>query len=188
MDKKSNEPNSTQDAPSKPSPISEVAINEPFKFGGDGNTDMNKLFEQYKNKPSVLQPKIDTETQESVFLKKQSTEEKPVTETIQQPQVNSLFEAKGNLYKFFTTWENLGEGTIYVIDEKFKRLVFVRAGISIPAFNFYVNFDLKPNQTGKSVKFVGPDMSEKPSFSAHAIKFADEAVAKEFLDLISQTK
>lgn len=92
------------------------------------------------------------------------------------------------LYKFDKEWINLGEGTIMILEEDSKiRFVFARSGVNITAFDFWINFDIQPQVSGKAVRFFAPVPSESNlKLALHALKLVDEDHANLLFDTLKK--
>ena len=144
------------------------------------NTENEDVFSRYKAKPSIFveMDAKERRDEESQFLRPQNTsEERPPAEE----EHEYLFKKRGVLYKFVEQqWESLGEGVAVVLeDEGRRRAVFSRLGVNIAALNFWVDFDLKPQATGRVIRFLAPEAKGgKAVLSLFAIRLRDACDAE----------
>lgn len=144
------------------------------------------VFNKYKSNASIftnLEVKSE-KAEESQFL---TTPVKTDAPSPAEESKECLFKEKAFLYKFTTEWVGLGEGTVVVLEDEQRRLVFSRVGLNTSALNFWINFDLKAEATGKVVRFLSPELKDdKVTFVLYAVRLRDENSANVLLDLIGE--
>lgn len=142
------------------------------------------IMNQFKNAKPMFgnseKKEKNSETSENESIKA----EKKVEETIPL-----CFEKEASIFKFKETWIGCGTGTVCITEDR-KRIYFMRHGISLTAFDFLMNFDMKPERKNKDVIFNGvsfDDVESKPALTSFALRFFDEKSAVEFEKLLKTT-
>lgn len=144
------------------------------------------MFGKYKSKPSIFAKANarDNQAEEAQDTAPEGKPEMPPPDA--ESHVDYIFREKGLLFKFANEWVGIGEGTAIVLEEEEKlRFVFLRTGLNTSALNFWVNFDTKAQASGKSVKFLAPDIKDgEAPVAVYAIKFDDDLQSSALAEML----